>query len=191
MSRRFPWGATVLVLAAVAVMIGLGVWQLHRKAWKEGLITRYEAAQGLSAEVPFPRHDSEVEAVLYRRSRIDCLAVGNPRGIAGNDAAGASGIARTVDCKVAGGGVIPVILGWSRAPMSPDWRGGTVAGTIGSGPKLVADPPLAGLAANARPDPRDLPNNHLSYAVQWFLFAATALVIYAIALWKRLRVPPS
>jgi surfeit locus 1 family protein len=51
----------------------------------------------------------------------------------------------------------------------------------------VADPPLAGLAANARPDPADIPNNHWSYAVQWFLFAGTALVIYALALRKRLR----
>ncbi|HNJ47416.1 MAG TPA: SURF1 family protein, partial [Novosphingobium sp.] len=32
----------------------------------------------------------------------------------------------------------------------------------------------------------DIPNNHLSYAVQWFLFAATALVIYGLALRKRL-----
>jgi surfeit locus 1 family protein len=37
--------------------------------------------------------------------------------------------------------------------------------------RLVADPPLAGLAANAAPDPSDIPNNHLAYAVQWFLFA--------------------
>ena len=52
--------------------------------------------------------------------------------------------------------------------------------------RLVADPPVAGLAANARPDPQDIPNNHFSYAVQWFLFAATALVIYGLALRKRL-----
>jgi cytochrome oxidase assembly protein ShyY1 len=61
-----------------------------------------------------------------------------------------------------------------------------VTGTIAPGPRLVADPPLAGLEANARPDPSDLPNNHLSYAVQWFLFAFVALVIYALAVRKRL-----
>jgi surfeit locus 1 family protein len=43
------------------------------------------------------------------------------------------------------------------------------------------------LQANAAPDPRDVPNNHLSYAVQWFLFATTAIVIYGLALRKRLR----
>ena len=71
-----------------------------------------------------------------------------------------------------------------------NWNGGRVEGTYLAnrvkGPRLIADPPLAGLEANAKPDPNDIPNNHLSYAVQWFLFALTALVIYALALRKRL-----
>ena len=45
----------------------------------------------------------------------------------------------------------------------------------------------AGLDQLAPPDPRDMPNNHLSYAVQWFLFALTALVIYFLALRKKWR----
>ena len=57
-------------------------------------------------------------------------------------------------------------------------------------PELVADPPVAGLQANAPPDPRDLPNNHMAYAFQWFFFAITALVIYGLAL-RRLRVKPA
>ena len=74
----------------------------------------------------------------------------------------------------------------------PVWSGGAVTGVIAPGPRLVADPPLAGLQANARPDPSDLPNNHLSYAVQWFLFAGVALVIYVLAVRKRLAgdAPP-
>ena len=55
-----------------------------------------------------------------------------------------------------------------------------------STPKRTA-PPQAGLTQLAAPDPRDVPNNHLSYAVQWFLFAVTALVIYGLALRKRWR----
>lgn len=62
-----------------------------------------------------------------------------------------------------------------------------VDGVIAPGPRLVADPAAAGLVPLAKPDPRDLPNNHLSYAVQWFLFALTALVIYALALRRRWR----
>ena len=36
--------------------------------------------------------------------------------------------------------------------------------------------------AGAPPDPADIPNNHRSYAFQWFAFALSALVIYALAL---------
>jgi surfeit locus 1 family protein len=52
---------------------------------------------------------------------------------------------------------------------------------------LVADAPAPGLAANSTPDWRIVPNNHLSYAGQWFLFAAIASVIYGLALRSRRR----
>jgi surfeit locus 1 family protein len=42
--RRFPWILTVLTAAAIALLIGLGVWQVQRLRWKEGLITAAEAA---------------------------------------------------------------------------------------------------------------------------------------------------
>jgi surfeit locus 1 family protein len=32
-----------------------------------------------------------------------------------------------------------------------------------------------------------VPNNHRSYAVQWFLFAAAALIIYLLAVRGKLR----
>lgn len=53
--------------------------------------------------------------------------------------------------------------------------------------KLVADEGQGGLEPLARPDPANLPNNHLAYAGQWFFFALTALVIYVLALRARLR----
>ena len=94
--------------------------------------------------------------------------------------------ATPVDPAVGDGGRAEVVLGWSRDPRGPDWRGGEVMGVIAPGPRLVADPPLAGLEANRVPDPSEIPNNHFAYAIQWFLFAATALVIYALAVRKRL-----
>lgn len=44
-TRRFPIGATVAAAIAFAILIGLGVWQLKRLAWKEDLLTRVHAAQ--------------------------------------------------------------------------------------------------------------------------------------------------
>jgi len=185
-ARRIPVLATLVVLAAVAVMVALGFWQLDRLTQKEALLARFAKSASMSSEVPFEPASPQLESNLYRRSSVDCIAVKGIAARAGHDAKGRTGWAHIARCQRAGDEV-DVSLGWSENPVSPGWSGGVVRGTIAPGPRLVADPPLAGLEANARPDPRDMPNNHLAYAVQWFLFALTALVIYAIALRKRLK----
>lgn len=188
--RRLPVIPTLLVLAAVAVMIRLGFWQLDRLHQKEALLARYATAQTMSADVPFPQDAATAQPLLYRHARVDCRQVTGIKPIAGHNVRGESGLAQTADCLLAGGGKARVVLGWSRTPEPAAWSGGAAMGVIAPGPRLIADPPLAGLAANARPDPADIPNNHLSYAVQWFLFAATALVIYGLAVRKRLAGEP-
>ncbi len=190
MLRRLPLLPTLLVLAAVAVMIRLGFWQLDRLAQKEALLAHYAAAGGNRAEVAWPLDASLAEQVMFRRSRIDCRPSGKDAPLAGHNTAGETGWAHSFACTLPDGGHAEVVIGWSRDLALREWNGGTVTGVIAPGanhmPRLIADPPLAGLAANAMPDPRDIPNNHLAYAVQWFLFAGTALVIYALALRKRL-----
>jgi len=42
--RRFPWILTALTVVALALLIGLGVWQVQRLRWKEGLIAAAEVA---------------------------------------------------------------------------------------------------------------------------------------------------
>ena len=186
MIRRVPILPTVLVLAAVALMIGLGFWQIGRLHQKQALLARYAAAQGMTDFVPWPRDAKSTQAELYRRARIDCRAVAGTEAVAGRSANGTAGIGHVAQCLLGDGTRARVVLGWSSNPRPPDWRGGIVTGTIAPGPRLVAEPPLAGLAPNEPPDPSQIPNNHLSYAVQWFLFAVTALVIYGLALSKRL-----
>lgn len=188
MSRRIPIFPTLLVLAAVVVMIALGFWQLGRMHQKEALLARYAAGRALSSAVPFPRDRAAAEPVLYRHSQLDCLQVLELTSMAGRNARGEAGVAQMARCRTDGGGEALVALGWSRDPHPRVWHGGPVIGTIAPGPRLIAHPPLAGLEANAVPDPGEIPNNHLSYAVQWFFFAATALVIYALALRKRFKV---
>ncbi len=83
-----------------------------------------------------------------------------------------------------------VDMGWSgRSDPPAGWSGGKVSGVIDRDRDhlilLVADAPAPGLAASARPSPADIPNNHRGYAVQWFLFAFVALVIYGVALRRR------
>jgi len=185
--RRLPVLPTVIVLVAVGIMIRLGVWQLDRLEEKEALLERYAAAVSDPRIVEWPAGEDGFESQLYRRARLSCPSVTDRSVIAGKNAMSRAGVAQVVTCRLADGRTALVALGWSLDPAATDWQGGEVVGIIAPGPRLVADPPLAGLEANAQPDPSEIPNNHFAYAVQWFLFAATALVIYALAVRKRLR----
>jgi surfeit locus 1 family protein len=187
MIRRLPLLPTLLVLVAVAIMVRLGFWQIARLHQKEALLARYSAAAQQRAPVAWPGDPEAARLALYRHSELSCATVTGVSALSGRNVAGTPGWAHVVTCQRVGGGVAQVVLGWSNGPEAVSWAGGTARGVIAPGPRLVADPPLAGLAANAAPDARDIPNNHFSYAVHWFLFAATALVIYAIAVSKRLR----
>jgi cytochrome oxidase assembly protein ShyY1 len=186
--RRIPVIPTVLVLAAAGVMIALGLWQLDRMGEKAALLARYDEAGQSAAEVAWP-HDAEaVQQALYRRARVLCVRVVGHSGIAGRNAADEVGLAQSAQCLLPDGSEAMVVLGWSSDPLKAgSWNGGEVRGIIAPGPRLVADPPLGGLEANAKPDPSEQPNNHLAYALQWFFFAAAAVVIYGLALRRRLR----
>ncbi len=187
--RSLPIVATIVVLLAVGVMVRLGVWQLDRLHEKDALVERYRKAASIDAVVAWPSDVETAESNLYRRSRLECRSVLSTTSMAGKNRDGASGVAQVARCATAGGVELNVVLGWSLDPSPVTWAGGEVQGIIApggsAGPRLIADPPLAGLEANALPDPSDIPNNHLSYAMQWFFFAATALVIYALAVRKR------
>jgi surfeit locus 1 family protein len=185
--KRIPIVPTLIVLLAVAYMVHLGLWQLDRLGQKEAMLARYQAAQSSGTEAPFLIPPMLAEMNYYHRSRLDCDIVLSMTTLSGRNAKGEAGLAHSAQCQTPEGSTATVVLGWSRDPSTPVWKGGRVTGWIAPGPRLVADPPVAGLDANARPDPRDIPNNHLAYAVQWFLFAGVALVIYALALRKRLR----
>ena len=197
--RRVPVLATLVVLLAVAVMVRLGFWQLDRLKQKEALLARYAAARAEPPLTPFDRRYERLTAgEAYRRIEVRCGShSGQSRPMAGRNGKGESGWAHVVTChRIVWDLTLPdvdAVIGWSQGPNPVNWQGGVIGGVIvpgrAGGVRIVADPPVAGLQANAKPDPQDIPNNHFSYAVQWFLFAATALAIYALALRKRLREP--
>lgn len=189
--RRIPVIPTLIVLVAVAVMLRLGFWQLDRMHQKDALLAQYARAGSLSADVRLPADKAEREGVWFRHTVFECMAGGDTKPMAGHNQRGETGWAQWGECRSADGrAAAEVNLGWSQTPSTVRFEGGTIRGMIAPdgplGARIVADQPLAGLEASARPDPNDIPNNHLSYAVQWFLFAATALVIYGLALRKRL-----
>ncbi|WP_265569385.1 SURF1 family protein [Sphingomicrobium nitratireducens] len=179
-----------VVAGAIAVMIGLGIWQLQRLEWKEGLIASYADAADLPP-VPYPK--LATVPPLYRKSSVNCLEVIDWRHQAGQNADGQSGYSHVADCRTGAEGPGAAIdIGWSREPEAgTDWTGGAVEGVIGPdekfGQRLVARDGQAGLEASAPPSPEAMPNNHLAYAVQWFAFALIAAVIYLLALRRRSR----
>ncbi|MCK0128811.1 SURF1 family protein [Erythrobacter sp. F6033] len=186
MTSRIPIIPTIIVVAAIITMIGLGIWQLGRMDEKEAMLAAYSEATQEIDTVPFPI-SGEGKDVWFRQSTIECVDVTNIETVAGTSDKGQKGWAQRATCAVGENSTVLVDLGYSRSLQTPQWTGGTVAGVIAPGPRLVANPPQAGLQPLAKPDPSSLPNNHLAYAGQWFFFALTALLIYGFAVRSRIR----
>lgn len=195
MTRRVPIVATVVVALAVAIMIGLGVWQLQRAEEKAALLARYAQAAKLPP-ITWPAiAPSDDRMPLFRHATGLCLRPVGKRTTAGQSAAGESGYAIIVDCATGPEGPgMSVQIGWSKNPNArTDWNGGLVSGIIVpdnvSRMRLVAASPAPGLRASRAPDVTSIssvtPAGHRGYAATWFAFAVIALVIYAIALRQR------
>jgi surfeit locus 1 family protein len=194
MTRRWPIIPTIIVVGAVAVLIGLGVWQLQRLKTKEALIARYAQAERLPPIVwpTLPMKDSQLP--LFRHATGVCLRPVGKRVVGGESASGEPGFVQIVDCVTgAEGPGMSVAVGWSKNPNAQvNWPGGPVSGVIGPDKdmrmRLVAATPPPGLEPVAPPSLSSIPNNHMQYAVTWFLFAMIAPLIYVLALrsrWKK------
>jgi cytochrome oxidase assembly protein ShyY1 len=196
MTRRLPILPTIIVVAAAGLMIALGVWQLQRAKWKEGLLAQYRHAQ-MQPPITWPTIPLKNDQLpLFRNATGNCLRPVSKRAIAGENKAGEPGYVQIVDCATgAEGPGMSVELGWSRNPNAKvNWSGGLVSGVIAPdrlhGMRLVAASAPPGLEPSAPPSLDSIPNNHRSYALQWFSFAAIALVIYGLALKRRWKEQP-
>lgn len=201
--KRPPLLATALVTLAVGAMIALGLWQLLvRLPEKEALLATL-AANRARPPIAYPT-PATGDALLFRRTTAACAHVTGWESQSGRNAQGGSGWRVIARCTGVDGSAGPIVqIGIAAHPLAhPDWAGGTISGYIGYAPDhepaiarafggapralmLVSDMPAPGLMANAPPDLDAVPNNHLAYGVQWFLFAGVAGVIYALALRRR------
>lgn len=200
MTRRQLIIPTILVLLLVGVLIRLGFWQLDRAHQRD----RQLALHTQNADLPpiaFPSNPVG-DQLVYRRAHGFCLTPTSYQTLG----AGGAGFRLLAACRTgAEGPGLTVQLGTTRDPrQAVKWAGGPVSGYVDYAPDerpltarllqrqprtllLVASPPLAGLGANPAPAADAEGNSSWSYAVQWFLFAAVALVIYAVAVSARLR----
>ena len=187
--RQLPIIPTFIVFVAAGIMVWLGFWQWGKIGEQEARLRQFEANAGNPELVPFPLTPEDVDRFAYRRSSLDCEAlVGEPRVVAGRNANDQTGYVQVATCRLGNGGQADVQLGWARGPYAVSWEGGEVTGSIEplrTGlAKLVADPPVEGLTASAPPKKKVI--DHMAYAGQWFFFALTALLIYFLAIRKKL-----
>lgn len=203
--KRLPLLPTLFVAAAVATMIGLGIWQLQRASWKEALLTEYGRSAALPAVDldPLLASGRPLPALSFRRAIVTCdardVAV---EARAGRNLADVTGQAFYVPCRPGASGPaarLRINAGWADRPDAV--RRLSLSGIVAGHLSLVeADGPITLTAATAvpplarsqPPGPETIANNHLLYALQWFFFAAAAAVIFVLALRKRNRpkLPP-
>jgi surfeit locus 1 family protein len=205
--KRIPIIATLVVALACAIMIGLGIWQLQRADQKEALIAQYETNRAMSSEISFPELGPVPDEALFRRARGLCLEVIDWRTSGGRAGDGKIGFRHIAECRTgAEGPGMLVDMGVGSDPAAkPKWGGGVVGGVIGLEPDtasvfehllgdpaplralLVSDQAAPGLKPSSPPSTEDVPNNHFGYAIQWFLFAGVAALIFGIAAWRRAK----
>jgi surfeit locus 1 family protein len=235
-------GFTALALAALAVLIGLGVWQLERLQWKEGLIAEIEArstgapitiaeALAIAHQGRDPdyyrvrvegRFHHDKERYLFAQSLADGTPgwhVITPLETTGGDMVlvdrgfvpdvlkeASSRASGQVEGVVTVTGIVrsPEIQGSFVPDNEPEanrwfWRDlGAMArsmfpeGTVEMAPFFLdaekSDVP--GGWPEGGQTRLELPNNHLQYAITWFLLALCLLVIYAVyvrGLYRRRR----
>ncbi|HET9813524.1 MAG TPA: SURF1 family cytochrome oxidase biogenesis protein [Sphingomicrobium sp.] len=197
MTRRLPLFATAVVALAVAAMIALGVWQLQRAQWKAGLLAKFRHAEQ-RPPIAWPTVMPDKDALpLFRHATGVCLRPVGKRAVAGENRRGETGYVQIVDCTTgAEGPGMSVEVGWSKNPNAKvNWAGGPVSGIIvpdrRSMIRLVAASAPPGLEPSAPPRVESVspvtPAGHRMYAFTWFALAATALLIYGLAVRKKFK----
>lgn len=199
----------IFVALAVATMIGLGFWQLERKN-HNALLLEQVMSNSSKPAISYPALGPVGLDALHRKSAITCLRVSKWREDSGSDNTGKTGTRYLAECVTGaeGPGAL-IVAGISDRPNQKiEWNGGQVQGIITTEPdrqsmiaKLVGKPitlrPMlvsqTGLGGLRTAEPPSLDkirskiSNNGFYAIQWFLFAFAAAVIYILALRKRTK----
>ena len=194
MSRKVTVGPSIGVAVAVGVLSGLGGWQRQRAGEKQKLLQQYAEAEKLPP-IAFPTVPmSDARLPLFRHATGVCLRPVGRRTVPGEGTSGEPGYVHIIDCSTgAEGPGMSVAVGWSKDPQAKvNWSGGPVSGIISPDNvtrlRLVAASAPPGQEPVAQPSLGSIANNHRSYAIQWFLFAGVAVLIYGLALrlrWKK------
>jgi len=211
---RFPIGLTLAAALAIAIMAGLGVWQLQRLVWKHQEMARI-AARGNAPPQPIGPVLARLAAghsADFTRVAADCLPGARAPAVFHMTTDNGDWIARVLAaCRLAGGAYDGVIVDRGFLTAS---RGSTATPAAAAVPPpahvegvLFAkpQPPAAGLARPApvvlsveretppppgiQPAPYANASDNLhyvgAYAPTWFGLAGALACVYAAMLWRR------
>jgi surfeit locus 1 family protein len=223
--RKSLLGPTLFTLFGLALLLGLGTWQVQRLGWKEGLIAE-RAAAVVAEPVKLPRTLDDAGALEFHRVR----AAGTFRHdrellLHAMTADSTAGYHVITPLALARGGTLLVDRGFVPEPFkAPATRAAgnqqgpqEITGLLrlpqagkdswfvpdnapARGEWFTLDPSAMADAmgvtdalpftidADATPNPGgypvggqtplDLPNNHLQYAITWYLLAAVLVIVY-------------
>ncbi|WP_405402861.1 SURF1 family protein [Paracoccus sp. Ld10] len=209
----------ILGIAGCAVLIYLGLWQLDRRDWKEGMLAQITA--GIQAD-PVPLPDTIDPSMKYLPVTVTGTTTGAEIDVLSHtreEGAGYQVVSRFVTddgrAILLDRGFVPQEarrldrppvrlqvtgnLHWpqdaSSSTPAPNmdeniWFARDVdamAVTLDTLPVLVVASAITGDNQGARPLPvaiDGIPNNHLSYAMQWFMIAATWAVMTLALIWR-------
>jgi surfeit locus 1 family protein len=213
---RIPVIPTIIVTAAVAIMIALGVWQVQRIDEKAALLALYRANMQAPALNVFPLQRPVPDSAMFRRATVRCIPSGPVDVRGGKDALDQTIFRHIVGCVSLSTPEVPppsgpepqfyVDVGGNADPAQKlailDFNFTGILTTMPQESSAIlrlfrTDPPPAALliaqnaaqnmVPSAPPDIENVPNDHLAYAIQWFLFAGAATIIYILALAKRAK----
>lgn len=238
--RQLLW-PTLFTLVAGAILIWLGVWQLHRLAWKENLLAEIAArADAAPTEAPPVADWAGLKPLDYDYRHVkltgrylyqDTALLFTP---AGPKHAG-PGYLLLTPLHLASGAYVIVNRGYVPVELAPKMRTQagadqdvTVTGLMRppeprglftpadhpeKGEYFTSDPALIGahfqlatvapftIDADVVPGSsawpmggtteRDIPNNHLSYALTWFGLAAGLLGVFVAFAFRKYRETPA
>ena len=210
--------ALVLGLGGAAILIGLGVWQMQRLAWKEGIIAQ---ATGMIAADPVALPASlDPVADRYRAVQVSGRFTGEEAHVLTSTREAGPGFLVVAAFETTAGqrilidrGYVPETekttprpghaaevtgnLAWPDdiTPSTPAynadraiWYGRDLPGMsalLGTDPVLIVARNDTGDGVTSQPiTTAGFRNNHLQYAVTWFLLAAVWLGMTVYLLWR-------
>ncbi len=215
--RRFPIGLTIAAAIVVAICASLGVWQMQRLHWKEGVLAKLAALQHAQPQplAPVLARAARGEDVEFTRVSVDCAPSAPASAVFVQSVVDSQWVwrpqsacalaAAPYDGVIVDRGVMDATRGQTSSAPAVLPAPGRLVGVLRKPPTLPSGTGLAHPApyilvadsetpaapgVTAAPLPNDAPDNLQyvgEYAPTWFGLAGVAACFYAAMLWRRYR----